>query len=127
MSLKLSNLTKTENVDVYDNDHVIPKNSIYLTTGISINGNAAWEDAKNDFNFTGNGTLVNPYIIRDFELDGQDSSSSCISITNSDVYFQIENCTLYDASYGIKLSNVENALISNVTCFDFNYYQKIVR
>ena len=87
------------------------------------NGNGStynWSVAKADGICTGNGTYSEPYIIEDLVIDAG-GSGSCISIENSDVYFIIENCTLYNSggyyTAGIKLSYVDNSqLINNTWC-----------
>ena len=107
-----------------ENDYKTHLNISVLTTELSIDGNQAWVDIIDEFNFTGYGNSTHPYIIKDLEIDGQDSIFSCISIQNSDVYFQIENCTLYNATHAIYLRNVTNAIISDVKIYD-NYYNGI--
>ncbi|MFW9820122.1 MAG: nitrous oxide reductase family maturation protein NosD, partial [Candidatus Thorarchaeota archaeon] len=92
-------------------------------TKIEIIGNSGWANAKVVGLCSGNGTFSNPYIIQDFEIDGGDSGT-CIFIKDSDVYFRIENCTLYNTGgvlnlgekyAGIRLTNVSNAeLIDNI-------------
>ncbi len=69
---------------------------------------------------TGSGTFSDPYVIEDLVIDGG-GSGSCIWIQNSDVYFNIENCTLYNSGNnwddtGIKLAiDVDNGqLIDNI-------------
>jgi len=92
---------------------------------IHIDGNSGWTAFKAAGNCTGNGTISEPYVIEDLEIDGE-GSGSCIFIENSDVYFRIENCTLYNAgvrippdpsySGGIRLSNVDNSQLINNNC-----------
>jgi len=89
---------------------------------ISINGNSGWANAKTAEICTGNGTQSEPYVIEDLEIDGG-GSGSCILIKNSDVYFEIENCTVYNSGgspdAGISLSNVTNGeLINNTSSFN---------
>jgi len=84
---------------------------------IHINGNSGWIAAKVAGICTGNGTYSEPYIIEDLEIDGG-GSGSCMLIENSDVYFKIENCTVYNSGIywddgGIKLSNVNNGELFN--------------
>ena len=81
-----------------------------------------WTDAKIAGICTGNGTYSLPYVIKDLIIDGG-TSGSCIFIENSDVYFRIENCTLYNAgglngdySAGIRLLNVDNSQLINNNC-----------
>jgi len=86
-----------------------------------------WSIAKDAGICMGNGTFSNPYIIEDLVIDGGDSGS-CISIENSDVYFRIENCTVYnsgdDYSFddaGIRLYNTGNGTLIDNDC-QFNFY-----
>jgi parallel beta-helix repeat protein len=79
-----------------------------------------WTVAKKDGICTGNGTYSDPYVIEDLEIDGE-GSESCIWIDNSEVYFRIENCTVFNNGFdfydaGIKLVNVNNGQIFNNNC-----------
>ncbi len=79
-----------------------------------------WTDAKSAGICTGNGTYSEPYIIEDLVIDGG-SSGSCIRIENSNAFFRIENCTLYNSrknfpSAGIRLSYVSNAHLIDNNC-----------
>ena len=60
---------------------------------------------------SGNGTLSNPYIIDSLTIDGQGYLYS-ILINNTDKYFTLKGCTVYNSSYGISINNVTNALIT---------------
>ncbi len=92
---------------------------ISATSGkIHIDNN--WTAAKALGICTGNGTYIEPYVIVDLVIDAGDSGS-CIVIENSDVYFKIENCTLYNSgpglyNAGIKLNNVLNGHLINNDC-----------
>ena len=91
---------------------------------IHIIGNTGWTAAKTAGICTGNGTYSEPYVIEDLEIDGG-GSGSCIFIENSDVYFRIENCSVYNSGpsfpdAGIRLSNVNNSLIIANNC-SLNY------
>ena len=67
---------------------------------------------------TGSGTWGDPYIIEDLVIDGQEISSG-IEIRNSNVFFKIRNCTIYNGlQYGLKLFNVNNSVIDNLSCYD---------
>ena len=90
-----------------------------------------WTAAKAAGICTGEGIYSDPYIIEDLIIDGG-GSANCILIANSDVYFKIENCTVYNStsfyvgnffySYaGIKLSHVSNSYIIDNDCLD-NYF-----
>jgi len=77
---------------------------------------------------TGSGTWSDPYIIEDITIDAQGSGSG-ILIENTDEYFIIRNCTIYDTSQwngvsydaGIKLYNTDNGMIYNNTIYDTEY------
>ncbi len=81
-----------------------------------------WSAAKAGGICSGSGTSSDPYILKDFIIDA-DGPGSCILIENSDVYFKIENCTLFNSgtSYildgGITLNNVTNGVVINNTCY----------
>ena len=82
---------------------------------IHINNN--WTDAWDEELCTGNGTYSEPYVIEDLVIDGG-GSGSCILIENSNVYFKIENCTIFNAGEeyygaGIRLENVTNGVLIN--------------
>jgi len=117
----------TDNNNVIDSDDETPK--ISAASGkIHIDDDSPsinWTVAKKDGICTGNGTYSEPYVIEDLEIDGEGSGSG-IFIENSDVYFRIENCTLYNAagwnppdpydSGGIRLLNVDNSQLINNNC-----------
>ena len=74
-----------------------------------------WSATKTAGICKGNGTYSEPYVIDDLVIDGG-GSGSCISIENSDAYFKIENCTLYNSGRGIRLSEVTNAQLIDNNC-----------
>ncbi|MDX1797494.1 MAG: right-handed parallel beta-helix repeat-containing protein, partial [Candidatus Lokiarchaeia archaeon] len=89
---------------------------------ILIVNNSGWVDFRNAGNCTGNGTYSEPYVIEDLEIDGG-SSGSCIQINNSNVYFRIENCTVFNSGHygsGIYLSHVNNSILIDNNCL-YNY------
>ncbi len=93
---------------------------------IHINSN--WTVAKAAGICTGSGTYNDPYIIEDLIIDGEESGN-CIMIENSDIYFRIENCTLYNSgsSYaGILLSHLNNSQIIDNNCSYYNNGKGIV-
>jgi parallel beta-helix repeat protein len=93
------------------------KSSYSAETGfIHINNN--WTDAKSIGICTGEGTYSYPYFIENLLVNGS-GFEACILIENSDAYFRLENCTLFnsgDPSFGINLYNVNNSQIINNTC-----------
>jgi len=90
---------------------------------IFISGNSGWVAFRNDGNCTGSGTYSDPYVIEDLVIDSG-GSGSCILIEYSNVYFKIENCTLYNSGQlnsGVKLINVINGQIIDNNC-SFNWF-----
>ena len=78
---------------------------------ININGNGNFTLANGVS--SGAGTYEDPYIIRDLIIEVV-GSQSCINITNTNVFFKIENCTLETLGlYTINLINVSNGWIHN--------------
>jgi len=102
----------SHNRDEMNSENVDLKVSV-TSGGIIINGNSEWADFKNAGNCTGQGTYSDPYIIEDLEINGES-----INIHNSDVYFMIQDCTLFNTGVGINLGNVVNAKLINNTIFD---------
>ena len=76
----------------------------------------------------GSGTLSDPYVIENVTVNGNDAQS-CIAIKNSNEYFIIRNCTLYNSSLGltgdrdggIKLINATNGKIIKNHCHNNNF------
>jgi len=90
---------------------------------IQINYNSGWTAFKGAGKCTGFGTYSQPYVIEDLEIDGG-GSGTCIWIGNSNVYFEIKNCTAYNSGgsasdAGIRLTNVYNGKLIN-NSFSFN-------
>ena len=83
-----------------------------------------WSIAKDAGICTGNGTYSKPYVIEDLVIDGG-GSGNCIWIENSNVYFRIENCTVYNSGSGygagIKLYNTDNGNLTNNSCSNNPY------
>jgi parallel beta-helix repeat protein len=101
-----------------DNDNL----KISVVSGkIHIDNN--WTAAKAAGICTGGGTYSNPYIIRNLEIDGE-GWEYCIWIENSNVYFKIEKCSLFNSLSilygGIRLSNVNNSQIIDNNCYNNN-------
>ncbi len=65
-------------------------------------------NSNNDFStlgFDGNGSLSNPYIIENLQIDSEDISGSAIQIGGTTDYFVIRNCKLFSAYIGIFIQN----------------------
>ena len=79
----------------------------------------------------GSGTENDPYIIEDWIIVNDSSTEYGIFINNTDAYFVIRSCSVYNYSkqahgFGILLSHVENGRIENTTTYG-NYYGTMVR
>jgi len=88
---------------------------------IHINDN--WTDAKNELICTGNGTYSEPYVIEDLVIDAGGSGSG-ILIENSEVYFKIENNTVYNSGgsdAGIRLYYVDKGKLVDNNCSSNNF------
>ena len=81
--------------------------------------NYNWTFTANYVWCSGSGSWTDPYVIENITINGQ-GSGNCIEIRNSDAYFIVRNCTLYNSgtsnNAGIKLDNVENGTIINNNC-----------
>jgi len=91
-----------------------------------------WTDAEAVGICTGNGTYSDPYVIEDLVIDGGGSGrfpnyTSCILIENSDVYFKIVNCTLFNSDEGISMINTNSGQILNNTCSNNNIRGMLLR
>ena len=86
-------------------------------TPILIVGNGGWFSVNNTYEWcNGKGTLIKPYVLENITIDGQ-NTGNCIEIKDSDVYFIIKDCTLYNSNPSavgsalILLNNVSNGQI----------------
>jgi parallel beta-helix repeat protein len=102
----------------YSNDIIFDKGNLKISDvsgKIHIDNN--WTAAKAAGICTGNGTYSEPYIIEDLIIEGGGGSKRyCILIENSNDYFRIENCTVFNAggssgNAGIELLNVTNGQV----------------
>ncbi len=96
----------------------------WVLSNITIDGDATGVGAKNwtwavgEFWCSGSGTWNNPYRIENVTINGK-NSINCIYIRDSDVYFKIKNCTLYNSSTttaGLKFYNVTNGILLFNNC-----------
>jgi len=101
-------------------------NPIYIDDLVTGVGAHNWTWAENQPWCSGSGNWTDPYVIENVTIDRQGSGNS-IEIRNSDAYFIIRNCFLYNSDYhsydnaGIKLYYVDNGKIINNNCSD-NFY-----
>lgn len=63
----------------------------------------------------GSGTVSDPWIIENLDIDGSTYSQPGISISDTDDYFVIQNCAVHDTvdNSGISFSNVTNGVVVN--------------
>ena len=71
-------------------------------------------------NWIGEGTKSNPYIIDSLNIT---NSGELISISNTDLFFKINNCILIGGEEtAISFSNVSNGFITNNTIYNYEMY-----
>ena len=85
-----------------------------------------WTAAKSAGICTGNGIYSDPYIIEDLVIDAGGLGNG-IWIENSNVYFKIKDCTVYNSGsglsdVGIKLEMVSNGSLINNNVSNNDYY-----
>jgi len=106
--------------EYYDEINFINENLKISKISGKIHIDNNWTDARDAGICTGNGTYSEPYVIEDLVIDGG-GSGSCILIENTDMYFRIENCTVYNSGglwgdAGIRLDNVDNGQLIDNNC-----------
>jgi len=116
----LSEINNDTSSKYSDNSNFDNKNLKISADSEKIHIDNNWTDAKAAGICTGSGNYTHPYIIEDLIIDSGGSGSG-IRIENSDFYFRIENCTLYNSggSYpnaGIRLYNVDNGTLIDNNC-----------
>ena len=91
-------------------------------------GNFTWTQAASELAWcTGSGTYSDPYIMDGLEIDAGGSGSGVL-IRSSSVYFNIQNCRVYNSGStpsvdaGIKLKNTNNGILINNNASYNNYY-----
>lgn len=125
LQMDLSLVEDSNQVDLYQ---VIKTGENKLKTStisgkISVSGNFGWAFLKTTGKCTGSGISSDPYIIKDLVIDGG-GSGNCILIDDSDVYFKIQNCTIYNSggiwgNAGIRFEAfVRNGQLINNTIYD---------
>jgi len=102
----------------------VPAGILYNVHGtISINGNAGFNNTNfpNNGVVSGNGTASNPYVISGWNISA--ASASGIQIQNTNAYFEVRDCHVYNGSLGIPtpndgidLYNCANGTLSNNNC-----------
>ena len=103
-----------------DDNNLDKRNLKFSAVSGKIHIDNNWTAAKAAGICTGNGTSTEPYVIEDLVIDGG-GSGSCVLIENSNVFFKIDNCTIYNSGINwedsaIKLESVYNGIINNTDC-----------
>ncbi len=119
-------ITNNQSLEFNEKDQVQIKQSGFWTlTGSLIfidnsDPSKNWSYTASNYNWcSGSGSWADPYVIENITINGG-GSAYCIKIGNSDVYFIIRNCSLYNSGIGILLGNVDNGKIINNNCSDNN-------
>ena len=122
--LSLCSMNNTQFRDNFNSDTLMVNNPKIskISPKIHIIGNTGWASFYAEGNCTGAGTSTIPYVISNREIDAGGSGSG-ITIENSDAYFEIRNCTIWNTGgswndAGINLNGVKNGLIENNTLYD---------
>ncbi|MFX1495072.1 MAG: right-handed parallel beta-helix repeat-containing protein, partial [Promethearchaeota archaeon] len=97
-----------------ENLYKIAPKSLQVSEQILIDDN--WVGAKSVGICTGSGTFSDPFVIQDLILIGNGTGTG-ISIGNSkNVYFRIENCSIFNFTIGIRLAISCNGTLLNNNC-----------
>ncbi len=122
-----------DNFPIWDDGAEPPGPSFWMLTPFIIDdegyGDYTWAEAAAEEWCSGSGTWKDPYIIENVLMDCNGSETG-IYIRNSDVYFILKNCTVFNAGEGyyygdgIRLENVRNGALLENNC-SFNSYSGI--
>ncbi|MDI6916193.1 MAG: right-handed parallel beta-helix repeat-containing protein, partial [Thermoplasmatales archaeon] len=97
-----------------------PSKSLTSHDPICIDGNSNFASQASSEGWAGDGTINNPYIIENYDINA--SSAIGIEIRNTDKYFIIRNCMIHNGKssnkHGIYFYSVQNGKIDNVTSYD---------
>ena len=122
-NLSIITSNRNKGLDYSDDNDLDNKNLRISAISGKIHIDNNWTAAKSAGICTGSGNYSDPYVIEDLIIDGK-NSSNCILIENSNEFFRIENCYVYNSSAhsppfyqaGIELKNVDNGAILNNNC-----------
>lgn len=123
-----SDESKNKSFDSEYNSNPMPSDNWILTSPIFVNDTDPsnnWATINSTYAWcNGAGTWNNPYVIENVTIDSQNSGSA-ITILNSDIPFQIRNCTIRNTGTlsedaGIKLINVNNSKLSGNIFLDID-------
>jgi parallel beta-helix repeat protein len=107
-----------QDVDIYRLERLIPRSN----NPIFINGSDPAKNWAACPYVNGSGTAEDPFILANLDFKGYGYGPT-IEIVNSDVIFEIRNCTIRKGGYlltdaAIRLQNVSNGLIVNTSIHD---------
>lgn len=97
--------------------HTVKGAPLTLHPPIFIDGDKSFNSSNGIV--SGNGTLLNPYLIQNWNITS--SSGTAIDVRNTTAYFVIRNVFVGRSQYGMLLHNVTNADIENSTLFKNQY------
>jgi len=104
----------------------LTESQIFIDDSATGVGAHNWTWAETQPWCSGSGSWADPYVIENVTIDGK-YSGRCIEIMNSNTYFIIRNCTIYNSSTSasgaaIKLSSVDNGKLINNNCSNNGNY-----
>jgi len=111
-ALVFIHLNKSSNISHYEREECVDQsyiNDLRLASSdkiITINNNSDLKQVSS----SGNGSQVNPYIIEKKFINGN-GSLYCILVNNTNKFFTLKHCELYNSTYGILLNNVSNGVL----------------
>jgi len=128
-------------VEMQENVREPRKAGFWDLTGTPIVIDNNWSNTRDMYDWcTGLGTVDQPFVIENVTIDGM-QKSNCITITNTNEYFEIRNCTIYNTTSdwssiyqkGIYIEYVDNGKIldcyftqHNYTCIGIGFGSDIV-
>jgi len=122
------NLSCNNQTSNYTPELLIKNSGYWVLSSVYIDGDAqgfgahnwTWVESQEWFG-GGSGTKEDPYIIENITIN-RNGDGNCIRIRDSEVYFEIRNCTcIYGFTAGIQLINVRRGKITNVNCANNSY------
>ncbi len=91
-----------------------------VDSSITINGDTHFHAKALEESWPGDGTVDNPYLIKDLTLADSSKEKILIDIADTSVYFYIDNCTLTGGDIGISFRGVTHGSITQSTSTQCN-------
>ncbi|MFW6196263.1 MAG: right-handed parallel beta-helix repeat-containing protein, partial [Thermoplasmatota archaeon] len=109
----------SEDTTNFKNDTIEIKNieTGHFNESLIIKNNTNFYDKSMKYNWTGNGTEQDPFIITDYYFN-MNETQTAVYIENTDVHFVLKNCNITYSSCGIVLSQVKNGTIQDNTFYN---------